>query len=270
MHTKRRSSTERAPVRRDTTRALNLRFCGARKLPRLDDRKSPHISNIGRLEIVQPRGFGVPQNRQFRARVVYLTLIELLIVMGMLMMILGIVGVGIGTAVQTERFRASGTLLVDKLRLAQDIMLILRTSVRVKLEQQDKGLQVTLLAEGGLTPALAAASGQPIIVVGIKDFQFTDLQGKTSTNNVTLDFLSGGGKMTSGSLLISEDKLSNASAARRQIFLSGYPSPIEIGEPSNQQIQKGGEFPEDLSQLYPREVREEELKRNEQGNQQST
>ena len=169
----------------------------------------------------KPRGFGVPQNRQFRARVVYLTLIELLIVMGMLMMILGIVGVGIGTAVQTERFRASGTLLVDKLRLAQDIMLILRTSVEsVKADKIKKGLQVTLLAEGGLTPALAAASGQPIIVVGIKDFSFTDLQGKTSTNNVTLAFSFRWGQNASGSLLISEEKIAT-SAARGRSFYCG-------------------------------------------------
>ena len=29
-----------------------------RKLPRIDDRKSVHISNIDRLTIVDPRGFG--------------------------------------------------------------------------------------------------------------------------------------------------------------------------------------------------------------------
>jgi len=104
----------------------------------------------------------------------HMTLIELMIVIGLLSLVMGVIGLGIGTAVSTERFRASTGMLVDKLRLAQDIMLILRSSVRMELQQQDSGLLVTLHTEEGLTPALVTATSQPVLITGIHQLQFMD------------------------------------------------------------------------------------------------
>src|SRR5260221_13617504 len=50
---------------------LKLGFGPTRKLPRIDDRKSLHISNIGRLTLGDPRGFGAVQIPSFRPMGVY-------------------------------------------------------------------------------------------------------------------------------------------------------------------------------------------------------
>lgn len=194
----------------------------------------------------------------------HLTLIEMLIVLAVLTLVTGVIGVGIGTAINSERFRASASMLVDKLRLAQDIMLILGSNVRVKLDQQSDGLLCTIQAEEGLSPALKAATDKPTLIVGIQDFQFIDSQGKTSTGSVTLDFLSGGSRMSRGKLLVGSKQIGNSGAQQEEIYLAGYPRPIKLGAVSAQDAQPDGEYAADLAALYPKEVLEEERKRNEQ------
>ena len=57
-----------------TAVGLKLGFGPARKLPRIADRKSPHINNMGRLTIGDPRGFGAVQIPSFKPTAVYSTL----------------------------------------------------------------------------------------------------------------------------------------------------------------------------------------------------
>lgn len=197
----------------------------------------------------------------------YITLIELLIVLAILSIIMGVVGISIGTAVNTERFRASASMLVDKLRLAQDVMLILRTSVRVKLEQQPYGILCTVIAEEGLSPALTAATAKPVTIEGLQDFQFTDPDGRTSSGTVTLDFLSGGSRMSRGILVVSSDKISNNGASQATIYLPGYPNPINLGTLARKEAQNEAEYALNLADLYPKQVLAEERRRSEQNSQ---
>lgn len=190
----------------------------------------------------------------------FITLIEMLIVMSILALVLGVVSLNIGDAVKTERFRASVGVLVDKLRLAQDVMLILRTSVRVQLEQKDNGLYCTLLTEGGLTPALARATTETLVIQDIRGFSYTDADGKTSMDRATLKFLSAGSQMSRGRLVVSSGGLNDSKAMTEEIFLMGYPHSIRAGHPV---VEDSDDSPEELEVLYPVEVRVEEQKRNE-------
>ncbi|MDP1836067.1 MAG: hypothetical protein Q8K75_09110 [Chlamydiales bacterium] len=183
----------------------------------------------------------------------FFTLLELLIVLCILSVVLGVVGLNLGSAARTESFRASVGTLVDKLRMAQDIMLILKTSVKVTLSQSDKGLSVSIAAEGALSPALLQATSEKIVIQEIKSFSFTE-GDKVSTDKVTLDFLSSGTKMTKGTLVVGSGDL------KEEIYLPGYPKIIKIGPAeADDEI-----TPELIMELYPAEVRAAEVKRKEQ------
>ena len=54
-------------IERDT----KIGFGVERKLSRIDDRKSVHIKNMGRLTIIDPRGFGQTENPIFESCSVY-------------------------------------------------------------------------------------------------------------------------------------------------------------------------------------------------------
>ncbi len=193
------------------------------------------------------------------SRRLHFTLIEMLIVIAILAVVMGVVSLNIGTAVRTERFRSGVALLVERMRLAQDIMLILRTSVRVKLEQKDDGLHCTLVTEGALTPALARAAAETAVIKSIRAFVYTDADGSSSSDSVTLEFLSGGSRMSRGKLVLASGTLGDENTLTEEIVLPGFPATLKVGEAA-------AEVPsaDELNSLYPPEVLLEEQKRNEQ------
>lgn len=189
-------------------------------------------------------------------RRLHITLIEILIVLSLLALILGIVGLNLGGAARTERFRSGVDILVQKLRLAQDLMLILRTNIRITLEQQEDGLHVTFTAEGALTPALISATTSKTTIDSIHAFSF---DSKTSDEKLVLDFLSAGGKMSKGTLTLFSDP-NDTNGLKEDVHLAGYPSPIVAGK-VKQAIK--GASKEESDRLYPSEVKLLEKQREE-------
>lgn len=68
----------------------------------------------------------------------FVTLVETLIVMSLIALVAGAIGFGAYSAVNTERFRTAVRQVGDQLVLAQDVMLILKTNVRVHLQQTEE------------------------------------------------------------------------------------------------------------------------------------
>lgn len=184
------------------------------------------------------------------------TLMELLVVIAILLLVMGVIGINVGSAVRTEKFNSGVGILVDKLRMAQDIMLILKTNVKVKLEQGDKGLVVSVNVDRALSPVLKQAVIQKTTIEEIRSFSFTAGE-MTDNEKVTLDFMSGGSRMTKGKLTVKSGNLSE------DIYLSGYPQMIQAGK--KDPLDKV--TPEMILDLYPSAVTAQELKRKEENEQ---
>lgn len=159
------------------------------------------------------------------------TILELLIVMAILIMIAGVVGYNIQGAIKDQRFRNEVKLIVDELRLAQDLMIILSTDVHVKFEidPTGKGIKYWLETEEKLTK-----EWKPFIQRSHRNLQaihyitFQELPSNMNQfNNLDLKFLSGGSVMSRGILILATSAaLRDPTTLIRSICLKGYPHPI--------------------------------------------
>ncbi len=184
----------------------------------------------------------------------YITLMELLIVMVILSMIVGVVGINLSSLVRQERFRAGTAFLVDRLQLAQDIMIIFGLDVTVVLEQQPGAVSFHMQVDTGpLGPALSSVT-RPITIAGIDTFAFTDSLGASQTGKINLLFMSRGTRMSAGNLMLSSGK----PGLTRYIALVGYPKAIKYAPQATKD-----EIASNLSErLYPLEVAEREQRQN--------
>lgn len=181
----------------------------------------------------------------------YVTLIEVMIVMSLLAILAGVTGISIRRAVLEERYHAGVAELAGRLQMAQDIMLIVRSDVSVRLNQQPDGLLCHLETTQPLLPVLQRIITRSGVIRGINSFTWTPVDGRSVTNQpVTLNFKSSGPQASRGELKVS------AGAVDNYILLSGFAEPIQATpEPRIAQLQKSIEANPSLERLYPNEVR---------------
>jgi len=184
------------------------------------------------------------------------TLVETLIVMSLIALVAGAIGFGAYSAVNTERFRTAVRQVGDQLVLAQDIMLILRTNVRVHLQQTGDGLEVKVESAGKLSPALERFTSEPVLLTAISAFEFIDAAGTSEEADVTLEFLSGGSQMSEGRLVLYGDPQRDEDSRREEIVLYGYPRTILIGESLESEPYFKQTVQEQSRQYYPQYVLE--------------
>jgi len=158
----------------------------------------------------------------------YLTFMELMIALAIIGSIAGIIGINISKAVRQQRFRTEVALVVDQLRLAQNLMLILNEDVHVKFTQ-DKSRGVYSY-ELELQCALNKGWGKeltrkPRELRAIHELSFveegTSALSQRLQETLKFDFLSGGVVMSHGVL-----RLADTLGEERYIFLAGRPAPI--------------------------------------------
>ncbi len=162
------------------------------------------------------------------------TLIELLVVISILALVGGVVAIGIGKALIDQRFRTEVSLVVDQLRLAQDLMLILGTDVHMHVEgsKDNKGIDIWLVLETKLPNNLQREVLKRHQLKTIRGFTFKDKLDDAQTDGfVDVKFLSGGMVMSKGIMRL--DTLGDAQGAdatarflESYICLAGYPRPI--------------------------------------------
>ena len=159
----------------------------------------------------------------------FLTLLETLIVMFILSLVLGLVGINVNKAVHDQRFRTDVSTVVDSLRIAQYLMLILDNDVHVKFKQSDNGIIINIetacpLSGNWAKILLAPKHLHTVHVVNFKD----RLQSQPAESGIVdIRFLSSGYVMSQGIM-----RLATANATLGQeglenyICLPGYPSAI--------------------------------------------
>lgn len=160
----------------------------------------------------------------------HFTIIEMMIVITVLALVGGVIAVNVRKAFQEQRFRTETTLVVETLRLAQDLMLILQDDAHVIFTQNEKGITFWLKTESPL-----AKNWEEVIkrthktLKAIHSVKFLDqLEGPTKMGELDIKFLSGGTVMSRGVIrLSSTDNDTEVNALRSAIPLYGYPRPIE-------------------------------------------
>ncbi len=161
-------------------------------------------------------------------RRLYFTLLELLVVIAIVGSLAGIIGINVTYAIREQRFRSEVDLVVDQLRLAQDLMLIFHANINVvvTLTEERNGFFLELLPKVSLpSPWLKEVSRKRHLRY-IQHFNFTGLEREV--NQLELKFLSGGSEMSQGVIRLSTHEIDGPGVLTRYIVLPGHPAPISI------------------------------------------
>lgn len=151
------------------------------------------------------------------------TLLEILIVITILGLIAGLIGVNMYKVTRQQKFQQEVDLVVNKLRLAQDLMLIFHGDVHVKFSERedDKGIDLTLILDHEVPNPFSQQLQQPYKLTSIYS-PYLDGSGSP----IDIKFLSNGSVMTKGELSLSSSSSNRKIAITRYINLPGYPAPI--------------------------------------------
>lgn len=189
------------------------------------------------------------------------TLLELLIVMALIAMIAGVVGINIVTAVREQRFRSEVNQVVDKLRLAQDLMLIMGIGTTVKFEvvPGSRGISMRLetqMSLPGYWDGIVKASQLPLTSIHRIQIEGIEKEGKLEVR-----FLSEEAGITKGILRLSTSQRDDdLGALTEYICLPGYPTPLFSEKLYNNSTKcdllKEEEFVKNLSKFTYHEITE--------------
>lgn len=160
----------------------------------------------------------------------FITLIEFLLVIALLMVVAGLVGLNIRRAFVEQSFRSEVSSVVDTLRLAQDLMLILNSDVHMLFQDDPvRGIRYWIEVEKPLPSNWdrELKRKRPLL----KQVHLVEMDDKVSVievqDKLDIKFLSGGSVMSKGVLsLYSDDNKNREGVLVSSICLKGIPSPI--------------------------------------------
>jgi hypothetical protein len=154
--------------------------------------------------------------------------------------------------------------VVDQLRLAQNLMLILNTDAYVKVEASKNGSEILVWVEveGAQDhPWLNLLKNRPKKLTTIHALDFHDENEKIEKGRGEIKFLSGGSVMSQGIVRLATSRSENAMGnMQRFICLAGFPRPIvsvtnREDDPFCQK-EKGREFEDKLTSYTMREIKD--------------
>lgn len=182
----------------------------------------------------------------------YVTMIEILLVIAVLVMSVGVIGFNIFKAVREQRFLTEVSQMVDELRLAQNLMLIMNTDVRMKIISEGNVNKYWLESDQRVTTGWEGEMKRK--PKELKYVQFVDFQDGLNKDTVTgsaeVRFLSGGMVMSRGWMRLSNATKDGPGVLVRYVHLPGYPSPIV----SVSEIKELQEVDQDLTDIMKLEV----------------
>ncbi len=160
----------------------------------------------------------------------FLTLIEIMIVVSILLLVTGVIGFNIRRALITQRFNTETALFVDTIRLAQDMMLILSKDVQLKVTgKQGSGIEYSIEVEGGVPKGWETLMKRSQRLMESVHYISFDQQDPfpSQPGQLTLRFQSKGSMMSKGELRFSSHQDPyTGTAMRRAVCLKGYPHSI--------------------------------------------
>lgn len=161
-------------------------------------------------------------------RRLHFTLLELLIVLAIIATLAGVIGINVTNAIREQRFRSEVDAIVDKLRLAQDLMLIFHSNidVRIATNENQKGFLIELVPEVVLPLPWLKEVMKPKELLYIHSISFSGLQSEV--NELRLHFRSGGSSMSKGALHLSTADHPGPGVLTQYVVLTGSPAPIQV------------------------------------------
>ncbi len=162
-------------------------------------------------------------------RISFFTLWEILIVIAIISTVAGVIGINVIQAVREQRFRTETARVVDKLRLAQDLMLLMGigTEVRFEVIPESSGIKMVIKTDvplpGHWQHILQAPEDN---LTAIHWIQIKELEHE---GRLVVKFLSEEAGITQGLLRLSTSKSDETlGALSAYICLPGYPDPLTL------------------------------------------
>lgn len=151
------------------------------------------------------------------------TLLELLVVLFLLSFGVLLTGVKIKEMYQEQRFVSEVQQVLDHIKLAQDLMLILDTDVLIKMAEnaETKNLNIWLEMEKPVSDSWFRLIERKLELQTIRSFIFEH----THSKELSLEFSLG--RMSKGILVLSEASFGDSHASEKRTFelpLAGYPT----------------------------------------------
>jgi prepilin-type N-terminal cleavage/methylation domain-containing protein len=162
----------------------------------------------------------------------HFTLLEILIVLALIGLVSGVAAVSINKMFTHQRFRNEVELVLEHLRLAQDLMLILDSDLHLVFAEDRSGGKNTIILESEtkLPPEVQKEiARKPGSLTLIKGIFFKDQLGKEPVKGkIDIAFLSNGAVMSKGVMRLSSSDSENppSNALQSYICLPGYVRPI--------------------------------------------
>jgi prepilin-type N-terminal cleavage/methylation domain-containing protein len=162
----------------------------------------------------------------------YATLLEMMVVLAIIGTIAGFIGINLQKAVQQQRFRSEGLLVVEQLRVAQNIMLLMNQDVQVKIAKGDGHLNLWLefqcAPRDSWQQLIANRRHQLTATSRIELLGEVPSSSSTDSGEVVLQFFSGGTSMSLGVLIFTPKGSDSSAAGQQYIALKGTPSPFAL------------------------------------------
>ena len=161
----------------------------------------------------------------------YMTLLEVMIVIAILFGLGSIVTINLRDALIKQRFKNEVEAVVDYLRFAQNLMLVMEKDVHVYFESKN-GNSVKMSLEISGKPLVEEQwierSKKPVQLKYVRYFAFNDLASIANTDNEIVDvrFMSHGFAMSRGKMILSTAEGNQNKALTRYVYLKGYPMHI--------------------------------------------
>jgi type II secretory pathway pseudopilin PulG len=192
-----------------------------------------------------------------------MTFMEMMVVLAIISLIGGVVAINIQKAMFEQRFRTEVATVVNQLRLAQNLMLILDQDVSVKFKQQDNKtidfwLEMQCPKDKGWDKELMRRP-PPLKTVGVVDFESDEHVESREVGQLEIRFMSGGTVMSRGVLRLSTSvEANNKNALERFVCLPGFPAPISAMSGKVPDIScledMTGQFKDQITQITIQEI----------------
>lgn len=195
-----------------------------------------------------------------RIRCLTITLLELLLVIAILAMVSGIVVVSINKALVDQRFRTEVDLIVNEMRLAQDLMLILGTDVHLNFSEDESGsgIKYWISLETSLPKNVqkeVLRKRKPLTTIhGV--FLNDELVFEVKEKHIDVKFLSKGAIMSKGIMRLasSDQETPQKGVLEKYICLAGYPRPIHSSDTKEEAERDCVAFEEDLDERLTKDT----------------
>jgi type II secretory pathway pseudopilin PulG len=183
-----------------------------------------------------------------------MTFIEMVVVMAILSLVAGVIGVNISRSMQEQRFRTEVSQVMDKLRLAQNLMLILDEDIRVYFNKVEEGISCGLMFQCTQNAGWGKEINRPQLLTAVRRVDFKGVGEDLGKGDFALNFLSGGMVMSQGILKLTTGK-NRLYSDRRYVCLPGFPaSLVSVEKKPNLECLSNAKANEGLTQIIMPEI----------------